>query len=337
LGDPEVKAKLRRAICRFPSEWDKGSTAARYGFVKDLEPFKESPDAWPRLEAHLKAISFDGLPQAFLGADWRGHPREFIEQSRKCGWLNVVELVQFLPGNQSVGFSGMQRRLTVGFSNGAQRLPAKMTSALNTVLRKYRIESPLRRAHFWGQIAQETDQLQTVREYASGSAYEGRADLGNVVAGDGTRFRGRGVIQLTGRSNYMRYGQYRGANFTSDPNSLLLESDAYAACDASTFYWVSENTRDRINNRWRLDGWVGINRRADACTFATISDPVRVRADVSSVTRQINRAELHLDNRITYFKYAYINASDITETMQYGNLRPQPSNPISRNLALRIG
>ena len=164
--------------------------------------------------------------------------------------------------------------------------------------------------------------MQTVREYASGAAYEGRADLGNTMVGDGMRFRGRGVIQLTGRVNYERYELFRGADFTTDPNSLLFETDAYAACDASTFYWAAERTRDRVNGRWRLDGLVGINRRADNRTFVALIDAAAIRADTSGVTRQVNRAELHLANRIRYFTYAYLHASDTTERLQHGNLRP---------------
>lgn len=53
----------------------------------------------------------------------------------------------------------------------------------------------------------ETDAtMQPIREYASGAAYEGRGDLGNVRHGDGYRFKGRGYVQLTGRTNYERYG-----------------------------------------------------------------------------------------------------------------------------------
>ncbi len=60
----------------------------------------------------------------------------------------------------------------------------------------------LRRAQYWiAQLAHESVDLRYFEEIASGAAYEGRRDLGNTRPGDGRRFKGRGPIQLTGRSN----------------------------------------------------------------------------------------------------------------------------------------
>lgn len=60
-----------------------------------------------------------------------------------------------------------------------------------------------------------------IMEYASGEAYEGRRDLGNIQNGDGVRYKGRGFIQLTGRSNYALYGQKLGLDLISNPDLAL--------------------------------------------------------------------------------------------------------------------
>lgn len=97
------------------------------------------------------------------------------------------------------------------------------------------ILSPLRAAHFFAQIAQETDGFRTLEEYASGDAYEGRADLGNSAVGDGRRYKGRGYIMLTGRANYRSAGPRLNQNLELNPELML--SPAVAA-PAALNYWT---------------------------------------------------------------------------------------------------
>ncbi|SAL80527.1 hypothetical protein AWB71_06141 [Caballeronia peredens] len=63
----------------------------------------------------------------------------------------------------------------------------------------------------------------------------------NVQLGDGARFCGRGLIHLTWRKGYREYGEYRAKNFTTDPNPLLLQSDAESAADSAGYFWVKTN------------------------------------------------------------------------------------------------
>lgn len=72
-------------------------------------------------------------------------------------------------------------------------------------------------AHFMAQCAHESAGFVYMEEIASGAAYEGRKDLGNVVAGDGKRYKGRGPIQLTGRANYRRVGRRIGLDLEGNP------------------------------------------------------------------------------------------------------------------------
>lgn len=106
---------------------------------------------------------------------------------------------------------------------------------------KYAINTKLRQAHFIAQCAHESAGLLTTREYASGREYEGRRDLGNTHAGDGVTFKGRGLIQLTGRANYARYGEKLGVNLVANPG--LAEQFPWAVLTAGQ-YWADHELNE---------------------------------------------------------------------------------------------
>lgn len=91
-------------------------------------------------------------------------------------------------------------------------------------------------AMFVAQLAHESGEFRYVRELASGTAYEGRRDLGNDEAGDGPRYKGRGYIQITGKSNYRDCANALGIDLIRQPE--LLELPALAASSAG-WYWKS--------------------------------------------------------------------------------------------------
>jgi putative chitinase len=106
---------------------------------------------------------------------------------------------------------------------------------LTGAMEEYEIKTTRRQAAFLAQIAHESGSLKYVEEIASGEAYEGRKDLGNTQPGDGKRFKGRGLIQITGRSNYTELSKELHYDFIVHPKAL--ERPGAASYSAAWFWW----------------------------------------------------------------------------------------------------
>lgn len=109
---------------------------------------------------------------------------------------------------------------------------------LTAAMAEFGINTPQRQAAFIAQVAHESGSLRYTLEIASGAAYEGRLDLGNTQPGDGMRFKGRGLLQITGRTNYGKCATALGLDLLRSPE--LLESPA-GACRSAGWYWQVRN------------------------------------------------------------------------------------------------
>jgi putative chitinase len=138
----------------------------------------------------------------------------------------------------------------------AGRQAGVFVSVLNTAMSRYGVVGTPRAAAFIAQVGHESGQLRLVREIwgptAQQAGYEGRADLGNIVKGDGSKYRGRGLIQITGRANYAACGEALGLDLINNPQQL--EQPQYAAMSAAWFW----STR-------------GLNTLADQSEFVKIT------------------------------------------------------------------
>jgi Predicted chitinase len=115
----------------------------------------------------------------------------------------------------------------------------ELALAANVHFRTYGIlDTPLRLAHFMAQLIHESGNFHYMEEIASGQAYEGRADLGNIYPGDGKRHKGRGPLQITGRANYRLYGQLLGIDFERHPELLSTPSIGLMA---GCLFWQRNN------------------------------------------------------------------------------------------------
>lgn len=146
--------------------------------------------------------------------------------------------------------------------------------------RKYSINTPLRIAHFLAQITHETGNFKWFVELG-GKSYFNKYDiqynpkkareLGNTQKGDGYRYRARGFVHLTGRSNYQAYKNYSGIDVINNPD---LAARIDIALDIAGWYWQKNN----------------VNIDAD-------------KDDVIAVTKKINGGTNQLTERKAYLGY----------------------------------
>jgi putative chitinase len=180
----------------------------------------------------------------------------------------------------------------------------KYLPALNRQLPKFEIVTPLRQAHFIAQVAHESGSLRyssenlnysakalravfgkyfttdaMAEEYArkpekiANRVYANRMDNGDEESGDGWKFRGRGLIQLTGRANYRKCSRAIGIDLEETPDMVADDPDVSVA--AVCWFWLSNN----------------LNQHAD-------------RDDVKKITRIINGGYHGLEDRTDFLEKA---------------------------------
>ena len=164
-------------------------------------------------------------------------------------------------------------------------IDGKWLEPLLKTFEKYEINTPRRQAAFIGQCGHESASFKVLQENLNYSAkglmatwpsrfptleeaqkiernpekiankvYGGRADLGNIEEGDGWRFAGKGLIQLTGRSNYTACGNAIGKPLAEHPE-LLLEPEN--ACLSAGWFWNKRGLNALADN----EDWTTITKR----------------------------------------------------------------------------
>jgi putative chitinase len=185
-------------------------------------------------------------------------------------------------------------------------VPDAVITQIPTVMEKFQINTPLRLAHFLAQCGHESGNFKAVQENLNYSAdglkkifpkyfpgnlsesyarnpekiaskvYGGRMGNGDESTKEGFKFRGRGYIQLTGKSNYTAFAKSIGEDTISNPD---LVATKYPLASAAWFF--SKN---------------GLN---------SIADKGADSATVTAVTKRVNGGTIGLADRIKHFNEYY--------------------------------
>lgn len=169
----------------------------------------------------------------------------------------------------------------------------KFMPFINDTCVKFDISTPVRQLCFLAQVGHESGSLFFTEELASGAAYEGRKTLGNTQPGDGVRFKGRGLIQITGRANYKAVGDALGIDLISSPT--LLGGKNVNVC-----------TNEQLKNAVMSAGWFWNSRKLNAIADTiNITKPIDTGTNLANfilLTKKINGGTNGLNDRLNRYK-----------------------------------
>jgi putative chitinase len=172
------------------------------------------------------------------------------------------------------------------FPHASARRLEPFVEPLNECFGEFEINTAKRQAAFIAQVGHESGSFAFLSELASGDAYEGRADLGNVEAGDGRRFKGRGLMQITGRKNYGTVGEALGLDLLAEPWLLGVPRNAVRSAG---WFWINGAGLNLSKRAIRYGVPVG-------CNLNDIADA----GDFKGITLAINGGLVGMDERLKY-------------------------------------
>lgn len=293
LQNAELRSHWSRLIAYHPTEWKDTSGEAKWGRLPQI--LEGSPKTLAHEKTRIDKLVFwsELSGKAEVPADglvWHFHPIGFIE------YIKVKPKFEFT--------LDMMKKIYPGLGPSKYVDLQAIADELNANIDFFKLDTPLRRSHFFAQVMQETGPSLSVEESflwkatsliatfsyftnnpsaahalgyqttkpikADGTAvtsadyrevanraYGGRDDLGNgdYATGDGWKFRGRGLKQLTGRENYRKFTIWYRNNLSRWPDDdkdfvespdLLLQMK-YAVRSAC-YFWVGRELYSRADS-----------------------------------------------------------------------------------------
>ncbi|WP_370599690.1 hypothetical protein [Pseudomonas nitroreducens] len=326
LKDDENQNKLKRLICKFPTEWARDDFEIRYGWLKRVaDGGAMSEEDFTKLERHQKALAF--WEEANLaGIDnkhWHFPPKEFVRYFKSCSWLSTHELTQLIPKNviRKPGSNNSPSQGVWEQPNISASINFIQTHSLeiNKSLRKFLINTPIRQACFFGNSTQETSWFRYLKE-SNGS---------NPALHSG--WYGRGLLQLTnpngnlggGNNNYYKYFRFMGKYPSVPPTANEISwrnqigESSRQACHSAGAYWVWPDKSNPSTNNPSLPQVGNSNRFAD-------------------IPAQNNRRQIQTNNGIKtwYYNQSFTNtATAVNYPTATGTASPNMNGLVDRSTA----
>ncbi|WP_238484729.1 glycoside hydrolase family 19 protein [Rahnella bonaserana] len=295
VHNPAYRDRLYQLIVQHPSEWYYEKTDAKW--TKYLEKLEPDASKWKKYtEAFLDKMIWMKKVADMGPAPWHMHPVMFMGALKPSGNYQItVELVELLLGHKNPWFTGKSggKVFAESFKNNHPDMymidKNEFISSLNSIMTEYQIVEPYQKAHFLSQCLHESAHFDTTLEYGSGSNYDlGRhpdaATYENTEVGDGPKYRGRGLIQLTWKKNYRIFSDYAGINFVSSPDDIAKNKEY--AIRASCWFWRKNGG---IHKKYNAQGDINI----------LIANE---KNNVTLITKSVNGGDNGLEERKMYFE-----------------------------------
>lgn len=278
-----------------------GFSAAQIATIKEIQAFYEGTVFWgndwsdPKDAMHFQLASLANGGE--INTYQNPHTADFIARKIRADGFST-----FRRSNKPNGGAPILAAAT-GLSEARA---AEILPAVSDGLKASQCTNVNRIAMWLAQVGHESAGFNATEEYASGTAYEGRADLGNTQPGDGVRFKGRSWIQITGRNNYAAFSRWcSGKGLVLSPTEFV------------------DNPKRLAELRWAGIGaaWYWTVARPD---INALSD----RQDLETVTRRINGGTNGLADRRDRYNRALLQGDALLQLLATS----EPLDPIEELL-----
>lgn len=310
----ETRSRWSKLIAHHPTEWKDKADSAKWSKLDQL--LETSPKTLRHEKERISKYVFweelTGKAAISSSLIWHFHPVAFVENLSRAGCceLNTTNFRSIFGGARL--FTGQNMPADCDAYNVD---PQRFIGLLNAAFAVNVFDKCIYKMHFLAQCYHESDHFRTTKEYASGNDYDLSVhpasvcvtqgatsrtckrhhqimQSGNTTIGDGPKYKGKGLIQITWKSAYEKYKEHAGIDCVANPE--IISRSIEHAVNVSFWFWTifkGENLNKKIDRYYQeLNAQGGLS-------VEQIDDEV-----VRKITKVVNGGDNHLAERQALFK-----------------------------------